>query len=75
MGSDRPKGMGPGTFGDAVSVSVSADDPDEGRRIFERLAAGGQVTMPYERQFWGADYGMCTDRYGIRWMLSYTPAG
>jgi len=73
MGSDRPPGMGGTTFGDSVAISVSPDSAEDSRRIFEALAAGGQVSMPYERQFWGADYGMCTDRFGINWMVNYTP--
>ncbi len=27
--------------------------------------------MPYERQFWGADYGMFVDRFGITWMVNF----
>ena len=73
MGSDRPSMMGAGTFGDSVAVSVNPDSADEGKRIFDGLADGGAVIMPYERQFWGADYGMCTDRFGIHWMVNYTP--
>ena len=73
MGSDRPAGMGTTTFGDSVAISVSPDSADEGRRIFGALAAGGHVVMPYERQFWGADYGMCRDRFGINWMVNYQP--
>jgi PhnB protein len=73
MGSDRPSELGLGTFGDSVAVSIAPDDAEQGRRIFESLSAGGQVTMPYERQFWGADFGMATDKYGIHWMVNYTP--
>jgi PhnB protein len=73
MGSDRPPGMGSTTFGDSVAVSVTPDSAEDGRRIFDALSAGGQVTMPYERQFWGADYGMCRDRFGINWMVNYDP--
>jgi PhnB protein len=73
MGSDRPSGMGTTTHGNSVAISVFPDSSEEGRRIFEALSAGGKVTMPYERQFWGDDYGMCTDRYGIDWMVDYTP--
>jgi PhnB protein len=54
-----------------VAVSVNPASADEGRRIFEALADGGQVLMPYEHQFWGADYGMCRDRFGINWMVNY----
>jgi PhnB protein len=71
MGSDRPPGTGSTTFGDSAAISISPDSAEDGRRIFESLSAGGQVTMPYERQFWGADFGMCTDRYGINWMINY----
>lgn len=71
MGSDRPPGMGSVTFGDSISVSLAPNSAEAGARIFEALAAGGQVTMPYERQFWGADYGMCIDRFGIHWMVNY----
>jgi PhnB protein len=74
MGSDRPPGSGGATFGDSVSVSVAPESSEEGRRIFEALAAGGTVTQPYERQFWGDDFGMCTDRFGIHWMVDYTPS-
>ena len=71
MGADRPPGLGQTTSGDSVSVSIAPDSAEDGRRIFEGLSAGGQVTMPYERQFWGADFGMCTDRFGIDWMVNY----
>ena len=57
MGSDRLPGMGSTTFGDSVAISVFPESSEEGRRIFDALSAGGQVTMPYERQFWGDDYG------------------
>ena len=71
MGSDRPPGMGTTTFGDSVAISISPDSAEDGRRIFEALADGGMVLMPYEHQFWGADYGMCRDRFGINWMVNY----
>jgi PhnB protein len=71
MGSDRPSSMPDGTFGDAVTLSVGPDSSEEGARIFAALADGGSVVMPYERQFWGADYGMCTDRFGVGWMVNY----
>ena len=73
MGADRPSEMGPGTFGNSVAVSVNPDKEEEGHRIFEGLSAGGQVAMPYERQFWGADFGMLVDKFGIHWMVNYLP--
>ena len=61
MGADRPSGTGAGTSGGSVAVSLAADDADQGRRPFEGLAAGGGVTMPYERQYWRDEFGVCTD--------------
>lgn len=74
MGSDRPSDMGPGGTGDSVAISIEPDDADQGRRMFQGLATDGHVAVPYERQFWGADFGMCTDKYGITWMVNYVPA-
>ena len=74
MGSDRMPGMGSTTFGDSVAISVGVDSSDEGRRIFEALAEGGSVTVPFEHQFWGDDYGACKDRFGINWMVDHRVA-
>lgn len=71
MGSDRPASMGPATGGDNVNISVSPDSEEEARRIFDDLADGGQVAMAMEETFWGALFGMCTDRFGIHWMVNY----
>lgn len=75
MGSDRPSAMGPSTVGDNVAVSVSADSTDDARRIFDGLSVGGQVTMPFDRAFWGSDFGMCVDRFGVNWMVDPNPEG
>lgn len=71
MGSDRPSTMGPTTPGDNVQVNVAPDTSEDARRIFDALAAGGNVTMPLEKMFWGAEFGMCTDKFGIHWMVNY----
>jgi PhnB protein len=71
MGSDRPSSMGPVTVGDSVQVSVAPSSSAEGKRIFEALSKGGEVTMPYQAMFWGAEFGSCTDRFGIDWMVNY----
>lgn len=73
MGSDRPDSMGPTTSGDNVQITLNPSNLEEASRLFTGLADGGQITMPFEKTFWGADFGMCTDRYGIHWMVSYDP--
>lgn len=59
--------------GNSVALSVLPDSRAEADRIFQALAAGGTVEMPIADQIWGDYYGSLIDRYGIRWMVNYTP--
>lgn len=70
MGSDRPAPMGPVTLGNNAHISVQTKDKEEATRIFNALAEGGEITMPLAEQFWGATFGMLTDKYGIQWMIN-----
>lgn len=56
--------------GNMVTLSVNLDDLAEQERIFRALSAGGQVTMELNDTFWGARFGMLTDKFGIQWMLN-----
>ena len=69
MGADLMPGM-PFTPGNTITVSLSGDDGDDLRRYWERLSDGGTVTMPLEKQMWGDEFGMCTDRFGVAWMVN-----
>lgn len=69
MGADTPPGM-ERNVGDNISVSLSGDDAEELRGYFARLSEGGTVTVPLEVQMWGDEFGMCTDRFGINWMVN-----
>jgi len=51
------------------SVSLSGDDEDL-RGYFAKLAAGGTLAMPLEKQAWGDEFGMCVDKFGISWMVN-----
>jgi PhnB protein len=71
MGADTP----PGTEhspGNNISVSLSGDDADELRGYWEKLSAGGTVSVPLEKQMWGDEFGMCTDQFGITWLVNIT---
>ena len=61
------------TVGDHMGVSVSCESEEEGKKIFDKLSEGGEVFMPFEKQFWGAMFGLVTDKYGIEWMLNSAP--
>jgi len=68
MASDTPAGMHL-TPGSTITVSLSGDDEAELRGYWEKLSDGGQVTMPFEKAPWGDFFGMCTDKFGIPWMV------
>jgi PhnB protein len=75
MASDAPTGMEHDS-GSAVSISLSGDDGDDMRRWFAALSDGGAVAVPLEKQMWGDEFGMCTDRFGVNWMVNISqPAG
>ncbi len=56
--------------GGRVSLSLGGRDVAEAERVFAALSAGGTVTMPMADTFWGAKFGMVTDRYGVNWMVN-----
>ncbi|HET6276252.1 MAG TPA: VOC family protein [Candidatus Cybelea sp.] len=59
------------TYGEGpISLSVATSDLAEAERVFNYLAQGGNVEMPMADMFWGATFGMLTDKYGIDWMVS-----
>lgn len=72
MGSDALEAFGPAIQqGNNFSVSITATSEDEAVRIFNLLSAGGNVTMPLNKTFWNALFGMFTDKFGINWMVNY----
>jgi PhnB protein len=52
------------------NVVAAVADPADAERAFEALAADGIVTMPMQETFWAQRFGMCTDRFGIPWMVN-----
>ncbi len=70
MASDTPKGMPYRGGASNVSISLSGDDDRQLSGYFEKLAAGGKVTMPLEKAPWGDKFGMLTDKFGIEWMVN-----
>ncbi len=61
---DKTYGEGP------MSLSLGTGDVAEAERVFKSLAEGGSVEMPLADMFWGAKFGMLTDKYGIDWMIN-----
>jgi PhnB protein len=71
MGCDQPESMGSLNPGNNFAVSLNLDSRTEADRLFGRLSEGGNVTMPMQSTFWGAYFGMFTDKFGINWMIGF----
>ena len=56
--------------GNNVSLSIQIDDATALEKSFIRLSAGGNVTMPLQKTFWAASFGMFVDKFGIQWMFN-----
>jgi PhnB protein len=60
---DRSKPLG------GFQVSVESTDQAELKRIFDGLSDGGTIQMPMAKTFWSPLFGMCTDKFGVGWMV------
>jgi PhnB protein len=57
--------------GNNFSLSITTDSRESADRLFNGLSAGGKVTMPIGKMFWGDYFGMFADQFGINWMVSF----
>ena len=69
MASDTPGHIEyrPGTN---MSMSLSGDNEAELTGYYEKLSAGGTVTMPLQKAAWGDSFGMCIDKFGVQWLVN-----
>ncbi len=56
--------------GTNYSMSLNGDNETELRTYFEKLSAGGKITMPLEKAPWGDTFGMLTDKFGVPWLVN-----
>lgn len=70
MGSDSPSTMDRIAGENNFHISIQTDTDEETNRVFNGLLAGGTVTQPLEKAFWGARFGMLVDKFGIQWMVN-----
>lgn len=72
MGSDAPPDRF--TQPQGIYVSTQPKTVEEGERIYNELANGGTVIMPFEKTYWSQKFGMVVDRFGTPWMVNVPPA-
>jgi PhnB protein len=72
MATDALESMGQKLVpGNNFYLSLDPESEEEATRLFHDLSDGGVVTVPLEKAFWGAYFGMVTDQFGIQWMVNY----
>ena len=69
MASDTPNNM-EYRIGTNMSMSLSGDNEAELTGYYEKLSAGGTIAMPLEKAPWGDMFGMCTDKFGVPWLVN-----
>ena len=52
------------------SIALHCPTGAEAKRVFDALADGGKVVMPFQKTFWSEGFGMLVDRFGAPWMLN-----
>ena len=73
MAADTPNSM-EYSPGGGFAMSLSGEDEKELRGYWDKLVEGGTVTVPLSQAPWGDSFGMCTDRFGIRWLVNISAA-
>jgi PhnB protein len=72
MGTDTLASLGQELKkGNDFSIALAPSTADDAERLFGALSDGGTVEMPLAATPWAEKYGMCVDRFGVRWMVNY----
>lgn len=69
---DAPPGR-ESEIGGNVAIAIDVDDEERAVGIFTKLAEDGNVMMPFEETFFARKFGMTSDKFGVRWMVSVAP--
>ena len=71
MASDGQR-PGEGLF-KGFALSITAATATQAQRLFDALADGGHIQMPFGPTFFATPFGMVADRFGVSWMLVTNP--
>jgi PhnB protein len=52
------------------SVMLTVDGVERGRQIFESLAEGGEIRLPFAPTFWSPGFGVLVDRFDVPWEIN-----
>lgn len=73
MATDALESMGQKlTYGNNFYISIEAESKEEADKLFKGLSEGAKIEMDMQDAFWGAYFGMLTDKFGVQWMINYS---
>lgn len=72
QGSDMagPEGL---ISGNTIALSLHCDSEEALNAAYASLSVGGEATFAPQKEFWGGMFGTLVDKYGVEWLLNYTP--
>lgn len=72
LGSDVLESFGPSvTTGDNFYINLETESAEETERLFSALSEDGDIEMTLQDTGWAEQFGMCTDKFGVQWMVNY----
>lgn len=57
-----------------ITLTLNAGSNAEAEKLFNALAAGGQINMPMSETFFANRFGMVADKFGVGWMVLHPKA-
>jgi PhnB protein len=60
-------------IGNNTTIVLETDSREQADQLFNALSVDGSEKQDMADMFWGAYWGVCLDRFGVRWMISHTP--
>ena len=73
MGTDMLESFGHKLIiGNNTTINLEPDTKEETDRLYNLLSKNATDCAPLSKQFWGAYWGCCLDKFGIRWMFNFT---
>jgi PhnB protein len=75
MGTDMLDSMGHHVrIGNNTTIVLETDTREQADEFYAALSPESTENQAMSDMFWGSYWGVCLDRFGIRWMISHTPA-
>ncbi|MEW6772647.1 MAG: VOC family protein [Bacteroidota bacterium] len=70
MGTDMLESMGHQLIqGNNITINLNLDSREQADKLYQKLSEGGSDCVAPHDEFWGY-WGVCKDKFGIRWMFN-----